>query len=321
MDEDYYKLLGLTHTASATDIQKAYRKLARECHPDLHPDDKSAKEKFKKIQKAYDVLSDAEKREMYDRYGSAFESMGAGGPWTARGARPRGDGGFEEIDLSQLFGGQFDAGSGGGFGDIFRQFTQGTGGSRAAGGRKNAGRKNHRGADLTHELEIPFVTAIQGGKIAMNVKRPGGAFEKIEVRIPPGIESGQTVRCRGQGEPGGGIPGDLLLTIRVLPHRFYTRRDYDLTVRVPVTIAEAAIGAKVDLPTPWGNIALKVPAGSSSGKKLRIKGHGLRTPKVQGDLYAEISIQLPDSLDDAALQMIRELTGNAPGNPRAALQW
>lgn len=321
MDDDYYKLLGVGRSASEADIQKAYRKLARDCHPDLNPDDKKAKDKFQKIQKAYDILGDKEKRAAYDQYGSAFEDAADGaGAWHAQGGAK-----FDDIDLSQLFGAQFDAGGMGGAGDVFRRFAQGTGRASGGGGgggsRRSSGRRNHRGSDVAHEMEIPFVTAIAGGKIAVSLRRPEAAAETIEVRVPPGVDSGQTIRCRGKGEAGGGIPGDLLITVHVANHPHFVRRDNDLILRLPVSLAEAALGAKIDVPTPWGTIALKVPAGSTSGRRLRIKGHGVRTAKIHGDLYVEIQIQLPEPLDEAALELIRTLDRGRSGNLRSGLTW
>lgn len=318
MDEDYYKILGVDRNASATDIQKAYRKLARQSHPDLNPDDKKAQEKFKKIQKAYDVLSDQEKRAMYDQYGSAFEDAAAGaagGAWRPHG----GAAGFEDIDVSQLFGGQFGGGNVD-IGDIFRQFGRG-GNARPGGNRRAGGRRTHRGGDVNHEMEIPFTTAILGGTISLVMQRASGAKETIDVRIPQGIDEGQTIRCRGQGDPGGGIPGDLLIKIHIAPHPHFTRRGQDLQVRLPITIAEAALGAKVDVPSPWGTISLKVPPGSSSGKRLRIKGHGVRAAKADGDLYAELQVQLPDQLDEEALEFIRKLDHKTTSDPRAGVKW
>lgn len=323
MAEDYYKILGVSRDASPADIQKAYRKLAREFHPDLHPDDRAAKTKFQEVQRAFDVLNDANKRELYDRYGSSFESMGAGagpqGGHAAWGAAPGG----EEIDFSQLFGERFGGGDPTGtFADIFSQF-------RRAGGR--SGRRGRqqvvRGADLTAELEIPFQTAVGGGEAQISLRRQTGRVDTLTVKIPAGIDEGKKIRLRGQGETApGGTAGDILITIRVAPHPWFTRRGKNLEVRVPVTLAEAALGAKVDVPTPRGTISLRVPAGTSSGKKLRVKGHGV-APKsgAPGDLYAEIQIVLPAPLDDECAQMIRKLDEHAarahPQQPRRDLKW
>ena len=320
MSEDYYKILGVRRDASQAEIQRAYRELARKYHPDQNPGDKAAKSKFVQVQKAFEVLNDPEKREMYDRYGSSFETMGAGGPrgpgWGG------GAGGFraEDFDFGQFFGERFGAEPGGGFGEIFGQFRRAAG----RGARQSAGGSRRRGADIAHELAIPFNTAITGGQAQINVRRQSGKTDAISVKIPAGIEDGKKIRVRGQGEPGPrrGTPGDILITIRVAPHPFFQRRGNHLHVKVPVTLAEAALGAKVDVPTPHGTVSLGIPSGTSSGTKLRIKGHGA-APKNSppGDLLAEIQIVLPGQLGDADEQMIREFGQRHPQNPRADLKW
>lgn len=321
MEEDYYKVLGVDRSATAAAIKKAYRELAAKYHPDANPD-KRAKQRFQQIQKAYEVLSDAEKRKAYDQFGPAFEQFeGAAphGPWrTGGGQGPE----FTDFDFSQFFGGQAH-GAPGGFDEIFRHFAQGGGQAGTQGPRNNrGGRKGgHRGGDVAHEVEIPFQTSIQGGEVRLNLRRPNGKSETIEVKIPAGIEDGKTIRLRGQGETAP-MPGDLLLTIRIAPHPHFTRRGADLVVRVPVTLGEAALGAKVDVPTPWGTIAVKVPAGASSGKRLRIREHGVRREgKPSGDLYVELLIVLPSHLDDASLELVRKLAERNPQTPRGDLSW
>lgn len=315
MDEDYYKVLGVARDASQSEIQRAYRHLARKYHPDMNPDDAGAKERFQRVQQAYDVLNDPQKREMYDRYGSSFSSAtggpGGGGTYHYQGG-PGAGGGFEDLDFGQVFG---DRGSEG-FGDIFRQFM----GGRSSGRR----RRSQRGADLQHELEVPFQTAISGGQVAMTLQRPGGRVETISVKVPRGIDDGQKIRLRGQGEPSpdGGKPGDILLTIRVAPHAFYRRRGNHLEVTVPVTLAEAALGAKIDVPTPRGTITLTIPPGTSGGRRLRVKGHGVTPIKGDpGDLYAEVRIALPSQWDEETQAMIRQIDSRHPMNPRADLRW
>jgi DnaJ-class molecular chaperone len=334
MAEDYYKTLGVPKNASQAEIQKAYRDLARKYHPDMNPNDKTAKKKFQQLQSAFDVLNNPEKREMYDRYGSSFETMGAGGPgaggpqgaytWNwppGAGAGPGGGpAGFsaEDIDLSQFLGERFGQEAAGGFGDLFGQFRRASGKSRKpAGGAR-------RGADLVHELQVPFVTAITGGEVQISIQRPSGKTETLGVKIPAGIEDGKKIRIRGQGEPAGrgGTPGDILITIHVAPHPYYQRRGNHLLVRVPVTLGEAVAGAKVDVPTPKGTVTLSVPAGTSSGAKLRVKGHGV-TPKngTAGDLLAEVLIVLPKSLSDADRKAIREIDHRYLQDPRKDLRW
>jgi curved DNA-binding protein len=329
MAEDYYKTLGVPKNASQADIQKAYRELARKYHPDMNPDDKTAKKKFQQVQAAFDVLNNPEKREMYDRYGSSFETMGSGGPqgthtwgWAPGGAGGPGapPGGFtaEDVDLSQFFGERFGEETPGGFGNIFGQFRR-----SAAKGRKPAGTPR-KGADLLHDLQIPFATAIAGGEVQIGVERPSGKTETLAVKIPAGIEEGKKIRIRGQGGPAprGGAPGDILITIHVAPHACFQRRGNHLLVRVPVTLAEAAMGAKVDVPTPRGTVALSVPPGSSSGAKLRVKGYGVQPKNGEpGDLLAEIQIVLPKQLSDADRQAIHQIDQRYSQNPRKDLRW
>ena len=323
MAEDYYKTLGVPRNASQTEIQKAYRELARKYHPDMNPDDKTAKQKFQQVQAAFDVLNNAEKREMYDRYGSSFETMGAGGSQGAHtwnwspGAGP---GGFsaEDIDLSQFLGERFGQEGFSGAGDIFGQFR------RPAGKQRKPAGTPRRGADLVHEIQVPFATAITGGEVQLTVQRRSSKTETLSVKIPAGIEDGKKIRIRGQGEPAGrrGTPGDILITIRVAPHLCFQRRGNHLLVRVPVTLGEAANGAKVDLPTPRGTVTLSVPPATSSGTKLRVKGHGVASKNgPAGDLLAEIQIVLPKELREADRQAIREIDEHYSQDPRKDLRW
>jgi DnaJ-class molecular chaperone len=327
MAEDYYQTLGVSRSASAEDIQKAYRTLARKYHPDLNPDDKTAKKKFQEVQTAFDVLSDASKRELYDRYGSSFESVGAGG-----GPRPGPGGatwsgevppGFENIDLSSIFGGGGMGGGEGGFSDIFSQF-RGSRGGGARPGRRGRGRGPTRGSDIESETEIPFDLAVTGGEMQLQVVR-NGKTETLTVKIPAGVDEGSKIRLRGQGEQleHGDSPGDLLLKVHVTPHPFFTRRGENLYVRLPVTLREAVDGAQVDVPTPRGTVSLKVPPETSSGAKLRVRGHGVAAKnKPVGDLFAEVMIVLPPNLGEEARKLVREMDALKPTpNPREKLRW
>ncbi len=319
MSKDYYKVLGVGRNASQDEIKKAYRDLARKYHPDLNQDDKTAKQKFQQVQAAYDVLGDQQKREMYDRYGSSFET--AGGSPHPGGAWPAGPGGgfsFEDVDFSQFFGDRFGAGGGAGFEDVFSQFTQGTTRSR-----KPQGGPRRRGADLRHEITVPFATAIQGGEMQLSVARPNGQNETISVKIPPGIDEGKKIRLRGQGEPAprGGPVGDLILTVHIAPHPYFRRNGKHLHITLPVTLAEAALGAKVDIPTPKGTVTLKVPPCTSGGAKLRVKAHGVAAKDGPGDLIAEVQIVMPKKLDDQARSVFERLAQQSGENPRAKLQW
>lgn len=327
MADDYYKTLGVERGASADDIQKAYRKLARKYHPDLHPDDAAAKQRFKEVQQAYDVLNDAKKREMYDRFGADFERAGAAGgggpsgggrPWEFRGSP--GEGGGAGFDFSQIFGGGGGGGAGGfDLGDLFGQFARGSAepqtGRRARGGRA-------KGSDVESEVRVPFKTAVTGGEMPLRLMRSDGHSEELVVKIPRGIDDGKKIRLRGKGEPGAGGNGDLLVTVRVEPHPYFHRRGDNLYVKLPITLLEAAEGGKVDVPTPEGTVALRIPPGSSSGMKLRIKGHGIAVAgKPQGDLFADLQIVLPGKYSDEELAQLRKLEAKHALEPRRDLSW
>jgi DnaJ-class molecular chaperone len=335
MAEDHYQTLGVPRTAAAEEIRKAYRDLARKYHPDLHPDDETAKKKFKQVQTAFDVLNDPSKREMYDRYGSAFEGVGAGGPGGPAGGGGGGrsggqgpfGGGFSgggEIDLESLFGGA------GGFADMFRGAgAGGNAGGRAAGGRGRRKAAQVPGEDLTARIVVPFRRAIEGGKADVRVDREG-TTETISVTIPQGLPDGARMRLRGQGLPGtGGAPaGDILLEVGVEPHPVFRRDGDTLELTLPVTLAEAIEGAKVDVPTPWGTISLRIPPQTSGGRKLRAAGMGVRHANgAKGDLIAEVQIVLPSAADPAAVARLLEAAkavdaaGAGATAPRAALTW
>jgi DnaJ-class molecular chaperone len=293
--------------------------LARKYHPDLHEDEKEkekAKQRFQQVQAAYDVLSEPEKREMYDRYGENYQQVPQGSPYGG-GAGPGG----MEIDFSQIFGGA-GGGGGGAFEQIFRQF----GGAPGAGG----GAQRRRGPqpfqepldlDLEEEITVPFSVAVGGGEHRLTITR-GGKAETLSIKIPKGIEPGKKIRLRRQGQIGpGGQQGDLLVTVKIAPHPSFTRVGNQLQVKLPITIQEALLGTKVDLPTPHGTITVTVPAGSSSGRVLRLKGMGVHDD-TKGDLLAEIEIVVPEQLsseDRASLAGILERI-NQP-NPRKNLTW
>lgn len=317
MAEDYYKTLGVKRDASQAEIQKAYRDLARKYHPDVNPD-KNAKKKFQEVQAAFDVLNDSQKREMYDRYGSSFEQMAGGGAGAGPRRGPRGGPmpGGEEFDFSQVFGGDV-----GGFADMFSQFTRGGGGG---GGRARASRTaKAKGEDVRHELEIPFLTAVGGGQVEITLQHGEGETENLAVKIPAGIDEGQTIRLRGKGGPSpfGGPAGDLLITIHVASHPHYQRSGKNLLMKLPVTLAEAALGAKVDVPLLNGKkVSLRIPPATSSGKKLRIKGQGVAPAKGEpGDLLAEVQIVLPAQLDEESQSLVRRFDERNPLDPRGDL--
>jgi DnaJ-class molecular chaperone len=325
MAKDYYATLGISKTASPDEIQKAYRKLARKYHPDMNPDDATAKKKFQEVQSAFEVLSDADKRKRYDQFGSDFDAAGAAGAgghpggWRYTSSNGPQTYPFDINDLNDVFGGGgAGAESGGGFADLFKQFNRG--------GRSQRARRPapERGNDLRHELTIPFSSAVLGGEAALTVQRHDGKLESIQVKIPAGIDDGKKIRLRGQGEPGSGDgpAGDILLTIRVSPHPLFRRTGNRLDLRVPITLAEAIQGAMVDVPTPHGTISLKVPPNTSSGKRLRIKGHGVRPAnQPAGDLFAEIEIELPENLTEEERKQLAEISNRHPQKVRTELRW
>ena len=317
MAEDYYKLLGVARSASSDEIQKSYRKQARKFHPDLHADKdekekKRVLQKFQQIQQAYETLSDPKKRKMYDQFGSGYKQMGGGGNPFGGGGGGNPFGGAGGIDLSSLFGG--GGGRGGGFEDMFRQM----GGGGAAGGRNQPPAK---GSDVEQEITIPFAVAVKGGKHQLGISR-NGKSEKLDVSIPAGIESGKKIRLRGQGNSGAGQPGDMLVTVKVAGHPVYARKGLNLLVDVPITILEAVQGAKIDLPTPHGTLVLTVPAGTSSGKTLRLKGMGIKAKDRSGDLLVTLQIGVPEETTQQDLETLKQLSETwTSQDSRAKLRW
>ncbi|MCS7239230.1 MAG: J domain-containing protein [Thermoguttaceae bacterium] len=330
MAEDYYKILGVPRNATQAEIQKAFRELARKYHPDLHPDDPDAKKKFQQIQRAFEVLNDPEKREMYDRYGASFETAGAGtGPYTQTfywSSGPDTDfrtRGFEGFDFAEIFRDRFGPGADFAFGfdELFEKL-------RAAGARTGTYRSRTRapekGADIERVLEVPLPVAVMGGKCEFTFQKPQGGTATLSINIPAGIEEGQKIRLRGQGapSPSGGPPGDLYLRVKIIPHRYFERKGDDLYVKVPVTLPEALFGAKVDIPTPKGTVSVRIPPGTSSGTKLRVRGLGVqREDGTAGDLYAVVEIQLPPHVDDSVKEAIKRLESAYPRDIRSELFW
>ena len=305
--DDYYQTLGVAKSATEEEIQKAYRKLARRYHPDLHADgsereQETAKQKFQEVQQAYDVLSDKKKRRMYDQMGPGFEQMGGQGNPFGGGGNPFGG---MDIDLSSIFGG---AGGGGGAGAGFEQIFRQMGGG---GGRPQQRTKPQAPAKpepVEQEITVPFATSVLGGEHQVSFQRTNGKVETISVKIPAGIENGKKIRLRGQGaESYSGQRGDMMIVVKVAPHPNYRRKALNLLITVPITLGEAVLGAKVDVPTPHGTVTLTVPAETSSGKSLRLKGMGIRAKDKKGDLIAELQVQLPEELTEDDEKLIRQL--------------
>jgi molecular chaperone DnaJ len=321
-EKDFYAILGVSSDADEAAIKKAYRKLARKLHPDQNPGDQAAEKRFKEIGEAYAVLSDAEERKQYD----AIRSMSRGGARFSSGGPGGGGAGFEDV-FSNLFGGggggrggnvRFNTGGGGAgqpniedlLGDMFAQ--QGGGGYRPPAGPR-------RGADLEARTTLSFRDAIEGSTVTLSTA--DGA--RITTRIPVGVKDGQKIRLRGKGNPGdqGAPPGDLMLIVQVKSHPVFGRDGNNLTVDLPVTFAEAALGATVSVPTLSGDpVRVRITAGTPNGRVLRVKGRGIAAKDHPGDLLAKVSVAVPHRLSDKARGAVEVLRAEeADVDPRADL--
>jgi molecular chaperone DnaJ len=403
--KDYYEILGVKKSASAEEIRKAFRKLARKYHPDVNPGDKSAEEKFKSLSEANDVLSDPKKRKIYDQvgfysdnidpataeaYARAGNSGGAGGGFpggfsgggTTDGGQgvPFDFGGFDFSDLVDSTNRGRRSGGGGGFRDIFGSIF---GGGQGAGRAAEVGPEP--GSDLEYQVNVPFWTAIRGGVLRLNISRqdvcsnchgegfleaPGkcpecngtgqvtqtggrmkfnlqcprchgtgknlttcptchgeGTFTKtepLEVRIKAGTRDGQRIRVPGKGNAGAhaGTPGDLYVIIRIEPHPIFRRDGDDIYLTVPVTVSEAALGAKIEVPTIDGRALLKIPPGTQPGQKLRLREKGVPSATkegARGDEIVEITFTIPMPRDERTKELLRELARLNPEDPREEL--
>jgi len=334
-EKDFYAILGVPQDADAAAIKKAYRKLARTHHPDKNPGNGAAEQKFKDIGEAHAVLADKEQREQYD----AIRQMSRGGArFTAGG--PGGNGGFEDIFSAFGSGGgggsrvRFDTGggpsyggySGGGDGDINDLLSQMFGGAAGGAGRPaqsgyagyGAPRGPRKGADVQATTTLPFRDAVEGSTVSLRTAES----RTITARIPAGVKDGQKIRLRGKGQPGepGAAAGDLILTVTVQKHPVFGRDGDQLTVDLPVTFAEAALGATVTVPTLDGaSVKVRIAPGTPSGRVLRVKGRGVAGRGATGDLLARVQVVVPESLSDKAREAIEVLRAEAAGDPRAAL--
>jgi DnaJ-class molecular chaperone len=330
-DRDFYAILGVSRDASSDEIKKAYRRLAKELHPDRNPDDQAAEERFKDVSNAYAILSDPEKRKLYDQFGEVglregFDpdayraaTQGAGGFGGFGGASYGGAGGF---DFSDIFGGAVRGGGAPGSGS-FRVNLEDLFGGGAGGSGGTYVRAPRRGADLESEVTIDFRDAVLGCTKELSLRSSDGKERSIKVRIPPGVRNDGKIRLRGQGNPGfnGGPSGDLLLRVKVRKHPYFSMRGKQLHVRVPVTPLEAYAGAKVSVPTPHGNVTLAVPAGSQNGAKLRIRGKGVEAKdKGRGDLIATLEITLPKGKSDEVKKALETVEEAFETNPRTELK-
>lgn len=310
MAEDFYKTLGVSKNATQEEIQKAYLKLARKYHPDLNPNDPDgAKKKFQELQTAFETLKDPEKRRQYDQFGPEYERFaGAGNPFGAGGNPFGGAGG-------NPFGGFSTGGASFSFDDILNAFGGGGGGNPFGGERRRRAAASRKGADVTATVSVPLATTVLGGTIPVTIRRERGGMVSVDAKIPVGVENGKKIRLRGMGEPGvgGGPNGDVILEVEIAPHPFYSRDGKDLTVKTPITLKEAAFGAKIDVPTPRGTVAVTIPAGATTGTRLRLKGLGVAVDGAKsGDLYVECAVALPKSWSKEDLELLRKIDADVP---------
>jgi len=394
IDKDFYAELGVSSTASADEIKKSYRKLARDLHPDKNPGDAKSEAKFKSVGEAYSVLSNVDNRKKYDETRALFGSGargGGGGFGGGFGAGAGGPGGFSAaggVNLEDLLGGAGRGGGGGGLGDLFGGlFGGGASGSR---GTRTTSTQSRRGADVESEIRLPFTDAVHGATVALRLTSParctncGGTGARLgttprtcptcdghgmvtnnqghfgfsepcrdcrgtgriiddpcpecggdgvsqrtrtlNVRIPAGVTDGQKIRLKAQGEPGrGGAPaGDLFVVVHVDADRRFGRSERnsdDLTLKVPVTYPELALGATLTVPTLDGKVSLKVPAGTSSGRTFRVRGRGVQKANgTPGDLLVTVEIAVPKDLDEQASEALRSYAEATKSfDPRAGL--
>jgi len=306
MAEDLYSVLGVAKTASADEITKAYRKLAKKLHPDLNPGDTVAEAKFKEISHAYSILNDEDKRGQYDR--GEIDASGqerpearyyreyAGGPG---GARYHSSAGYEDMgDFSDIFGDMFGRGAG-------------MGGR----GQRGGARFSMAGQDAQYHLNIPFLDAVNGTKTRITL----ADGSTLDVTIPPGVNEGQVLRLKGKGHPGlgEGPPGDALVEVGVMPHDVFKREGNDIVVELPISLDEAVLGGKVEIPTIGGKVAMTVPAGANSGQTLRLKGRGV---KGKGDQLVKLVVAMPSKVDDELKQFIEEWKKTHAYDPRRTMK-
>ena len=305
---DYYDVLGVSRSATADEIRRAYKKLARKYHPDANGGDPQTEQKFAEITEAHEVLSDVDKRKKYNQFGHNWSRVAERGPG---GGNP-----FEGFTGRQPFGA---GGHGSGrfaFDDILGGVFRGKGGPRRP-------PPPPRGRDVQTNIQVPFVVGVEGGEHELTV-RTGDKLERLSFRIPPGIESGKTIRLAGQGHPGppGTRPGNVLVTVEITDHPWFRRHGCNLVMDLPVTITEASLGAKVEVPTlSDGTMIVSIPPGTSSGARLRLRGKGgiNRKTGIRGDQLMIVRITVPKNLSAEARQVFRDLDQLTDASPRDGL--
>ena len=317
--KDYYKLLGVERNAGKDEISKAFKKLARKYHPDMNPDNKEAEDKFKDINEAYEVLKDEEKRKLYDQLGHNWQ----------HGQNFQQPPGFENFTFhgggmpGGFGGGAGGFGAGSGFSDFFETLFGG-GGARATSGFGanpfgSYTQFSHKGGDVDVTIQLSLEDAYHGGKKTISLQGGNGAVRNLEVKVPAGVKNGARIRLSGQGEPGvgqGAKAGDLYLRVSLLPHALFTLDDNDIVYELPVAPWEAALGAKVRVPTLDGNIELTIPPGSGSSKKFRLRGKGLGTGTGKGDQFVRLVINMPTQLTDEEKELWEKLRDISSFSPR-----
>lgn len=332
---DYYDVLGVSRGASADEIKRAYRKLARKYHPDVNKNDPTSETKFKEVQEAYDVLSDEKRRKAYDQFGhagvnsaaaaeAAAAAAGRGGGFRYSTSTPGGatvD--FGEVDLNDLFeqmmGGRGGAARGRG-GSPF-------GGAGVGGGRRRgaAAPAESAGEDLVHDVGISFMDAAKGTTVDIRLDHADGSgSETISVKVPAGVVNGSKVRVRGKGQPSpyGGARGDLIIVTRVAEHPYFRRSGDDIEMDLPISMAEAAGGVTLSVPTIDGPVELRVPAGMTSGKRLRVKGRGVtRRDGTRGDQYCRLMVMVPTDLSEEEKGALAEMEKRHGFSARANAGW
>jgi DnaJ-class molecular chaperone len=324
---DYYEILGVQRSAGVDEIKKAYRKLARKYHPDVNKEP-DADKKFREATEAYEVLSDAEKRKIYDQFGhaglegSAFggQGAGAGSPGSGQGYRWSGTTGGRNVDFEEIFGHSDFMHMG--LDEILRNLG-GAGGRR----RSHRTRRPQRGANLQSDVTLDFLQAARGDTISLQMHKPGqaqGQTETLRVKIPAGVKDGSKIRLKGKGGSGPAGPGDLLITTHVRPHPYFQREGNDLFVEVPISITEAALGTSIEVPTLEGTSTIRVPAGSSSSRQIRLRGKGIAPAKGDpGDLYVKLSILPPpaDTLTQEQKDALKRFQEEVDFDPRSQAPW
>jgi DnaJ-class molecular chaperone len=330
MAEDYYSTLGVSRSASQDEIAKAYRRLARKYHPDLNPDDEKAKQQFQRVQVAYDTLQDPEKRKLYDQYGEGYEAY-RNNPF---GGGPSGPAGFD-------FREAFENSEGFQFFDFFRG---GDSGTRSSGGssrsrsrsrrsssssssdyssRESGGSYPQQPGDIAAEIPVPLRIMIEGGEVQFKLNRGDGRVEELRVKIPADVSPGKKIRLRGLGESSRtGQSGDLILTIQMQPHHAVKINGNNIEMKLPITLTEAIFGAKIDVPALRGDVTIRIPTMCDSGKRLRVKGQGLKGSDGQrGDMIIEPLIQLPEQIPDSLESVIKEFEKGYEKNLRDGIRW